>query len=503
MPQNSWFTENAPAQGSWFEQNAPTPGASLRPEKDTISRLLDGLPAAGGAAGGILGGLGGALIPIANMTGAPEAAGAMGGAALGGAAGESLRQLIESWRGTGNGARPAVQPSLKRTADAAAEQATAEVVGRGVSAGVGATLKKVGPWVYQQGIPMTPTMKMEFPNAAQTAIDSGVKVPTAPRIQGALNKVEDQLNRKVMAHDLQPTLTPRKALPPASRSIPTGPIPTPQGGAPAVTRADLFNPYKDAIGPLADVTPNRMFGPDRNYLSSPLGEAIADRVEGPGAIRGPLDTSRIPTAPGAPPGMIDPRAIGNAAFGRASNAADLTTRGIREEPQAEMQGYLDRFLRDNTESYSAMRTLKLKRAEQGLVTYPKAGDVAERTEKIPNAWHRSVATEARAALEGEVQGSNKLLAQEQGLLGALKGATRDTGGSNLRHMLAAGLAGQMTPQGLAAALAVEMQRSPYLMGPAGYGLTKAGQGMAAPSFQKLFAPNALRSAILGLSPDSE
>ncbi len=122
-------------------EQARQQAGSLRPEKDTLSKALDMLPAVGGGVGGILGGIAGAAVPLFNLTGAPEAAGAVGGAALGGAAGETVRRGIEALRGTGGGLRPQMGNPIVPVLQAGAEQGGAELLGRGLVAGAGKLAK--------------------------------------------------------------------------------------------------------------------------------------------------------------------------------------------------------------------------------------------------------------------------------------------------------------------------------------------------------------------------
>ncbi len=496
--------------------------ASLRPEKDTLSQALDHLPMIGGALGGAIGTVGGAAVPLLNLTGVPEAAGAIAGAGLGGYAGESLRRMIEYARGTDNGKRPEMGNPILPTIAAGGDQMLAEAGGRGLSTVAGKALTKLAPYLYEAGLNRTPTMKLDFPNSAQRGVDLGLVRKGAP--QKALTETEDQLTRGVLGRDLQNALEGqgRKQLPPATTPLRTGPIPTPQGGKLATEVAPVSpesDAYQNLLGqrtrPLeSSGTTGRSGSRLRDdatvapYLPIRSGEisaqAIPDVVEGAGTVRVPMATSHIPQNAGAPPGMIDPNVIAQKALGDATARTKAPNAPFRNEDLAELKGFADRFRENHPDPKTGMDTLALQRAAALRANWraPEPGKQAENAfmQGITNASRNEVGN-----LNPDLWGQ---LRKEQDLLGLVKANEHDSGPSQARHLAAvvaatmgAGAGHAMGIDPITAAILgggfAEGVRTPAIMKPLGIASDRAGKALLSPWVKNMLAPNALRAAILG------
>lgn len=183
---------------SHIDQQQPVP-------HDVVSRVLDWLPAVGGAAGGLIGGAGGTVFGM-GVGGVP---GAIGGAAIGGAGGEAWRQLIERMRGKGGPATAA--QAAAPIATQAGIQGAAEAGGQVLSAGAA----KVAPMLMQSALKPTQRVLAEYkttaPKIVQTLLDEGVNVTNngLAKLQGLFNATNDEIKTVLQArHDLLQQLSP-------------------------------------------------------------------------------------------------------------------------------------------------------------------------------------------------------------------------------------------------------------------------------------------------------
>lgn len=111
-----------------FQAPANSPQTSQGGKSLLNSLLQTAIPTGGAIAGGIGGGVLGALVPGADLSGIPEAGGAVAGASAGGAGGQALADLL-------TGKKPG--------SDVAVTGATS-ALGEGAGAGIGAILGKAG-----------------------------------------------------------------------------------------------------------------------------------------------------------------------------------------------------------------------------------------------------------------------------------------------------------------------------------------------------------------------
>lgn len=148
-----------------------------------VARLLDWLPAAGGAVGGLVGGALG--LPEGGIGAIP---GAIGGAAFGGAEGAAVAGMIN--HAIGNTPNLTNAGAAKDVATQAAIQGGSEAVG----AGLGAVAKPVAQHLMQSAVkPAYALMsnaarKSEVPRVVQTLLKEGVNVTP-----GGVRKVNDLL----------------------------------------------------------------------------------------------------------------------------------------------------------------------------------------------------------------------------------------------------------------------------------------------------------------------
>lgn len=141
--------------GKGVDTNKPIGGGDL------LRNLLQvGLPTAGGIAGGLLGGVAGAAVPVVDVTGAPEVAGAIAGSGIGSGGGQALADVLT---GKKIGADVPITGALG-------------AAGEGVGAGIGALLGKAGGAIGDYGSNLiSKNLNLTPKIAADAAGDMGVK----------------------------------------------------------------------------------------------------------------------------------------------------------------------------------------------------------------------------------------------------------------------------------------------------------------------------------------
>lgn len=142
----------------------PAPSQPSAPERSWADTAIDSIPWLGGMAGGMVGGAGGTVLG-AVVGGVP---GAVGGAALGGAAGESIKQLLDTYRG-----HP--KASSSDAAQAIGEQALiqggSELAGIGIAKGA----TSLGSTLMQQAVKPSQRLAAEFRTSQRAISDTLLK----------------------------------------------------------------------------------------------------------------------------------------------------------------------------------------------------------------------------------------------------------------------------------------------------------------------------------------
>lgn len=183
---------------SWLSERMNEALSADRTWKDTA---VDALPMVGGAVGGTVGGIGGAAFGL-GVGGAP---GAIGGATLGGAAGESVRRLVQLARGKRKPGASTMGEDAAGIATEGAIQGASEAVGGAVGKG----LQKGGRAIYRGLLKPSKAIREGFGGDAvvRTLMDEGVTISGKglDKITGKLGASRDAALK--MVQDAAPTST--------------------------------------------------------------------------------------------------------------------------------------------------------------------------------------------------------------------------------------------------------------------------------------------------------
>jgi hypothetical protein len=229
MPNQDWFSQNAPQQpasgGDWFSQNSPQ-GATIKAAPSVGSlgwlkekgwKALDvvtsALPAVGGLIGGVVG-------SGADVVSGPV--GTVAGAALGGAGGEAAKRAIRE--GTGLDQPAGWTDTAKGVATQGATQgalaATGELAGAGLQAGAGALKNLATTTPVEQaaikygiakGVPVDAATATgnKFVRGAQTLAD---QTPIGAVVAGANKNAQAKALTRV-GNDIATSISPTAQVP--------------------------------------------------------------------------------------------------------------------------------------------------------------------------------------------------------------------------------------------------------------------------------------------------